>query len=545
MFVMDKELLARQRSSLNRVHGTPMVQQDCNDYDYEDEDEDEDDRGAEEEDEVVVVYSEDELVSSRPEVPPAASSLEKSIWARRKGVNAAGDPRIQASLQRQFQLMSMEERSALFCEDDEGAGGEAGDDGHGHEEEDEEVEVVPIEGPTGSEPPRTKPVEIQRRMGLMEVGAAVSSSLDTLLGSTPSSSVSAPKGFPLPVIKEGYLLKQGAGISREWQRRYFCLSPSMLLYFASEEECRRARAKDRAPRKAYSLLSASVKQMVGPDGVGTGMGARYRPDRLLLTTPGRALVIEAKDVGEAIDWVACIQNCITATLRQEAGAGEPRSEDAAEALAAVPGNGRCADCRGAAPEWASTTFGVLLCIDCAGVHRSLGSHVSRVRSLLYDEWGPELRAMMRLLGNRRVNAWLEPRLSAADRHALDRAALIRAKYIDRAYAEAPEPVPKEGCGPDALQAPDRLLLEAVRTPDLARSAELLFRHRASPNTVQRLNGMNAVQVAASAGQTLQALLLIQSGGSLSHRDERGRSAAEIAMRSGFPALATLLAGIRT
>lgn len=529
MFVMDKELLARQRSSLNRVHAAPMIQDNCNDCEA---------NGNEEHEDAEVVYSEDELVSSRPEAP-IASSLEKSIWARRKGVDTAGDPRIQASLQRQFQLMSMEEKSSLFCEE-EGEEQEynGNEEDEGQEEEEDEVAFAPIE------PPRSKPVEIQRRMKLMDVGTAVSSSLDTLLGSTPSSVISSPKGFPLPVIKEGYLLKQGSGISREWQRRYFCLSPSMLIYFATEEECRKAKAKDRGAKKSYSLLSASVKQMVGPDGVGTGMGARYRPDRLLLTTPGRALVIEAKDVGEAIDWVACIQNCIQSTLRQETHA-EEKSEDVSEALMEIPGNGRCADCRGAAPEWASTTFGVLLCIDCAGVHRSLGSHISRVRSLVYDEWSPELLAMMRLLGNRKVNSWLEQNMALSDRQAYDRAALVRAKYIDRAFADVPEQQSKEENGSDVLQTPDRLLLESVRTADLARTAELLFRHKANPNTVQRLNGMNAVQVAAFAGQTLQALLLIQNGGSLSHRDERGRSAAEIAMRSGFPALATLLAGIRT
>lgn len=38
------------------------------------------------------------------------------------------------------------------------------------------------------------------------------------------------------------------------------------------------------------------------------------------------------------------------------------------------------------PEWASINLGVLMCIECSGIHRNLGSHISKVRSLDLDEW---------------------------------------------------------------------------------------------------------------------------------------------------------------
>lgn len=38
------------------------------------------------------------------------------------------------------------------------------------------------------------------------------------------------------------------------------------------------------------------------------------------------------------------------------------------------------------PDWASLNIGVLMCIECSGIHRNLGSHISKVRSLDLDEW---------------------------------------------------------------------------------------------------------------------------------------------------------------
>ena len=54
------------------------------------------------------------------------------------------------------------------------------------------------------------------------------------------------------------------------------------------------------------------------------------------------------------------------------------------ALRAAPGNGACADCGMVDPDWASLNLGVLMCIQCSGVHRQLGVHVSKVRSCTLD-----------------------------------------------------------------------------------------------------------------------------------------------------------------
>ena len=45
-------------------------------------------------------------------------------------------------------------------------------------------------------------------------------------------------------------------------------------------------------------------------------------------------------------------------------------------------NARCADCDAGDPDWASLNLGAVVCIECSGVHRSLGVHVSKVSALL-------------------------------------------------------------------------------------------------------------------------------------------------------------------
>ena len=62
--------------------------------------------------------------------------------------------------------------------------------------------------------------------------------------------------------------------------------------------------------------------------------------------------------------------------------------------------------------WASINLGVLLCIECSGIHRSLGSHISKVRSLTLDGLSAETTDIISLVGNDRSNQVWEHTLQA-------------------------------------------------------------------------------------------------------------------------------------
>ncbi|KTW27557.1 uncharacterized protein T551_03056 [Pneumocystis jirovecii RU7] len=82
-----------------------------------------------------------------------------------------------------------------------------------------------------------------------------------------------------------------------------------------------------------------------------------------------------------------------------------------KALLKLPGNKYCSDCkRNDHPRWASWSLGVFLCIRCSGVHRSMGTHISRVKSVDLDAWTDEQLENMVRWGNTRANKYWEAKL---------------------------------------------------------------------------------------------------------------------------------------
>ncbi|KAK9466650.1 hypothetical protein V1512DRAFT_263129 [Lipomyces arxii] len=156
-----------------------------------------------------------------------------------------------------------------------------------------------------------------------------------------------------------------------------------------------------------------------------------------------------------------------------------------KALLKEPGNKFCSDCkRNAYPRWASWNLGVFICIRCSGIHRSMGTHISRVKSVDLDSWTDEQLQNMVRWGNIKANKYWEANLESGHEPVdskMDN--FIRTKYeLKRWCAPGPRP------DPDTLSDTEREPAEAEKpAPKQAGSATHHHQHHkkyaASPSAI--------------------------------------------------------------
>ncbi|MBN3320836.1 SMAP1 protein, partial [Atractosteus spatula] len=129
-------------------------------------------------------------------------------------------------------------------------------------------------------------------------------------------------------------------------------------------------------------------------------------------------------------------------------------------------NKYCADCEAKGPRWASWNLGVFICIRCAGIHRNLGVHISRVKSVNLDQWTPEQIQSVQEMGNTKARKLYEANLPENFRRPQTDQAVeffIRDKYEKKKYYDK--------SGLNETVKPSDAVLPPASSPSLPAAAE--------------------------------------------------------------------------
>ncbi|XP_037960302.1 centaurin-gamma-1A isoform X2 [Teleopsis dalmanni] len=237
---------------------------------------------------------------------------------------------------------------------------------------------------------------------------------------------------------------------------------------------------------------------------------------------------EAANSEERDEWVAAIEQEIFKSLQSiESTKMKPATTSELAAMVAirtrVAGNGNCVDCNAPGPEWASLNLGVLMCIECSGIHRNLGSHISKVRSLGLDDWPPGHLNVMLAIGNSLANSVWEantrqrtkPKPNSARE---EKEAWIRSKYEAKEFLAM--------CNSNTNATPGQQLIEAVIRSDMKSIVLILAtagnREVTNANVSSR-DVRTPLLLACAIGNLAIAQLLIWNGANIKHTDQEGRT----------------------
>ncbi|KAL0138179.1 hypothetical protein V8B55DRAFT_1535746 [Mucor lusitanicus] len=214
--------------------------------------------------------------------------------------------------------------------------------------------------------------------------------------------------------KSGYLFERKNGrVYQTWSRKYYSIFDGELICTTRNPK---PSTKDDDGNNVYNLRVCSVKLTDNYD----------RRFCFEVISPNRVIVLQAENEQDMNEWVSSIRTASqmalnsnnaprytqqSPNLRKHFGdidiesdtkdneKSEETQREALKKIRMVPGNDRCADCGVKDPEWACTNLGIIVCIECSGIHRSLGVHVSKVRSIVLDKWESDAIEVMLRLGN--------------------------------------------------------------------------------------------------------------------------------------------------
>ncbi|CEP64282.1 GTPase-activating protein AGE1 LALA0_S11e00606g [Lachancea lanzarotensis] len=245
----------------------------------------------------------------------------------------------------------------------------------------------------------------------------------------------APVG-PHKVYKEGILWTQkGHGKSSGWHKQWVVINGCTLSEYADWKT--EGKKLSRTPIK---LTFACIKKQ----DYGKFNGFE------VITTNEVTRAFRAESNSELEQWLKVLQESAAVGVQTPTKApGEKTIEVSQIVSTNDKSNTMCCDCGSTNQvEWVSINLLCVVCIKCSSVHRSLGVHNSKIRSLKLDTFtSKEIIELMKSVSNKNVNSIYEAELHAKilDSDSLPqlRSDFITEKYVERKFVTSLDEIDPE------------------------------------------------------------------------------------------------------
>lgn len=268
------------------------------------------------------------------------------------------------------------------------------------------------------------------------------------------------------IIKAGYLYKKSTSIKKNWLKRWFFIKDGRLYYTHSHVELLTGAMKKQLEAiQVANLLVSTVRivsafefQIISPGERDSRTGGVYE--------------LQGDDSNDVSTWIEVIKEQIEGSLSKNISQQSSKIDASSSLYHFVPSettinklrdkNPYCVDCGMSNPDWVSLNLCVMMCIHCSGIHRSLGVHVSKVRSLKLDTWTHNNIKLILNVSNEKFNKFYENLLTdtatkpSPNSSSGDREEYIKQKYVHKAYLK-PSPL--------SLEGKQRLLLKCATKGD--------------------------------------------------------------------------------
>ncbi|XP_067379483.1 arf-GAP with coiled-coil, ANK repeat and PH domain-containing protein 1 isoform X2 [Channa argus] len=308
------------------------------------------------------------------------------------------------------------------------------------------------------------------------------------------------------IAMEGYLYKRASNAFKTWSRRWFSIQKNQLVY--------QKKFKDQPTVVVEDLRLCTVKPS----------SENERRFCFEVVSPSKCCLLQADSERQQQAWISAVQNSIASAFQERredphsprqrcssvsvgslGGGGVDQQNEGCKALEeiqAIAGNRQCCDCGEAGPDWASINLGITLCIVCSGIHRSLGVHFSKVRSLTLDSWEPELIKLMCELGNTVINRIYEARIDEITikkphpssprqevpqlflSHRGDKESWIKSKYVEKKFIQK---LPETGRNPPLRRSSGRRNRATIQEQNIQRPP---LKPKPNRATLPRVTGLN-------------------------------------------------------